>query len=173
MVDDNGFRHSHNACGDTKSEAKQNARDAVFSILENSGIGFDRTRVSIDITPPDVDATISAGKLTEFTIDDPVDVNGNGDRKTFTTDEIPQNVAVWLFEVDCCFDPTLSEKYELVSGMLKVWGIFRGGDDQESVMELHNMEQYVFDAIVDRKWTEITITVNEDSEILHWDVIID
>ena len=121
------------------------------------------------LSPPNIDANVIHGDLVEFTIDDPV--GNEGDRKKFTTNEIPQNVALWLFGMDCCFDPTLSEKYELVSAMLKVWGVFKGGDNKDTIMDFHEMEPYVFEAIAERQWTEITITLNEENQILHWDLI--
>ncbi len=171
VVDENGFEHNHKGYGDTKSEAKRNAINAVFSILENSGIGFDRDSVIVDITSPNIDAKVEAGRLVEFTMDDPV--GNEGDRKTFTTEYIPQNAAFWLFGMECCFDSTLSEKYELVSTMLKVWGVFRGGDSQDSVMALHNMSFEIFEAIAKREWTEITMTINAEGIITNWELIND
>jgi hypothetical protein len=61
-----------------------------------------------------------------------------------------RNSTPGVFGVDC-FEPALLERYELVSAKLKVWGVFRGGDSQGNVMDLHEMEPHIFEAIAERQ----------------------
>lgn len=47
--------------------------------------------------------------------------NPEGEKIKFSTSEISDNTAYWIFGLDC-FEPNLSERSELVIAMLKIWG---------------------------------------------------
>ncbi|HOS16814.1 MAG TPA: hypothetical protein PKX15_07395 [Bacteroidales bacterium] len=148
---------------DTKREAKQAAKNVPMPTMMKLPTSIKKI---ISINPPQVDAKIINGYLSEFTVYD------SDDQKiSFSTEEISQNTALWVFEIDDCFDSSLSEEYELVIAMLKIWRVFKGGVNRETVQNLHNLSDSDFDTIVNRNWNEIKINIDENNNFI-WDIII-
>lgn len=148
---------------DTKREAKQAAKDVPMPTMMKLSTSIKKL---ISINPPQVDAKIINGYLSEFTVYDPDD-----QKISFSTEEISQNTALWIFGIDDCFDSSLSEEYELVIAMLKIWRVFKGGVNRETVQNSHNLSDANFEDIVNRNWNEIIINIDENNNFI-WDIIL-
>ncbi|MDR1878127.1 MAG: hypothetical protein LBQ64_01010 [Bacteroidales bacterium] len=122
----------------------------------------------IKIAPPEISAIVGDGHLQSFKMFCPY---MEEDKEHSVPEEMSENTAFWVFGLDC-FDIKLSEQYELVSAMLKVWGVYKGGDSADTVKSLHNLSDQNFDIIAAKTWKTITINISEDESSLSWNITL-
>jgi hypothetical protein len=141
----------------TKKEAKRQAGQVECD-----------TPPEIKIEPPIVSAIVNDGHLFSFEMYCPLTEEN---KNHLVPNDMSENTAFWVFGLDC-YDNSLSKKYELVSAMLKIWNVYKGGDSADTVKTLHNLSDQNFDIISAKTWKKIKLTVNEDENKLYWDIII-
>jgi len=117
------------------------------------------------IEPPFVDAEVVNGYLCSFSM-----YSANMEKVKFSTSEISDNTAYWVFGLDC-FEPDLSERSEQVIAMLKIWGVYRGGKDKKSILKTNNLSERDYNIIADKLWNEIKIEYDEGYN-MHWTVTV-
>lgn len=150
----------------SKKDAKKAAKEAEYPGPRNSKATIKMDPVKkVSIEPPYVDAEVVNGYLCNFSM-----YNPEGEKIKFSTSEISDNTAYWVFGLDC-FDPKLTERSELVIAMLKIWGVYRGGKDKKAIMEIHNLTEEYFDIIADKSWSNINIKFDEEDN-MYWDITI-
>jgi hypothetical protein len=152
--------------GSSKSDAKRQRKNAECPCCDSSKLAAKIENVKkIFIEPPLVDAEVVNGYLCNFSM-----YNPEGEKIKFSTSEISDNTAYWIFGLDC-FEPNLSERSELVIAMLKIWGVYRRGKDKKAIMEIHNLTEEYFDIIADKSWSNINIKFDEEDN-MYWDIIV-
>jgi|SRR5690606_18174661 len=129
----------------SKSEARAQARAAC------SGEGI--------ITPPDVDVVAYRGYLSHFTIEDL-----DGKRNTFSTEEISQAEFSFFFGMPCANDEKVEDSRKLIT-ILKIWGLYRGGYNVETIMKLHYLTPDDVKKLITRRYYGGTIIVEDDGTI--------
>lgn len=146
-------------CFPTKKEAKKYAKEHYGNGSKKNSISKDYSTIDIRILPPHVDAVVRCGHLMEFSVMTPI-----GTIATLTMDDMSENTALWYFGMDC-FDETRSERWELVACALMTWGLFRGGNSEEEIMNNHNLSPELFNLIADKKWSKLIADVHEEDHI--------
>ncbi len=147
--------------GANKSDAKRRARNAECPCCKKSK----STTKKIFIDPPYVDAEVINGYLCNFSIHNP-----ENKKVKFSTSEISDNTAYWLFGLDC-FESDLSEKSELVIAILKIWGVYKGGKEKKAIIKKHNLTDKYFDIIANKSWSNINIIFDEEDN-MHWNITV-
>lgn len=155
-----GFCYGYeNSKREARKEAKEASKgDPCYPEQKKRAVKADPTvSVKIHILPPHIDAKVINGHLAYFSIENP-----QGKRVVFSTHDISENTAFWVFGMDC-FDPELSTKAELVAAMLKIWGVYVHGEESEKELKrIHQLSDEHFAIIAEKRWNQITIECYED-----------
>ena len=144
----------------SKRDAKRRAREQEPPCIP--GIPLERGETLIG--PPDIDAQVENGQLVEFSIK-----NLSGIEHLFTTTDIDQNAALWIFGMNC-FDPDLSEDWELVKALLKVWGLYIGGSTETEIKSQHNLCDDDITLLAHRNWNCIEF-ICDQAGVYHWNFV--
>jgi len=135
----------------SKSDAKDDAQDACG---EGNGVITSRPRIDTEL----IDGHVASFKALDLV----------GYKKSWSVADIPENEFFWLAGVTEFFHPDKSTKLSRVTTILKVWDIYRGGANEESIKEKHNLDNQKFNKLAAKDWYGLKITIDEDGEI-HWD----
>jgi len=167
--DGNIVRRGHGR-EDSEKKANKKANGFVCSTGGGTGtgigtgnswtyVGENGETFEVTITPPKVNASIIDGHLEYSEIINP----WTNEFHRFTSNEISQNELAWLTGL-CFFDGSLSEEHKLVATMLKVLGVYLGGNSTTEIMSLHNLTAEQFEAIATKSWESATITQTEKND---------
>lgn len=129
----------------SKSDARSQARAACGNAFA--------------LVPPAVDAQVVGGSLTRFTIN-----NLDNVRRTFDVSEISENAVFYFYGLECA-DPTSLTNAEKAMTILKIWGIYRGGQTEEEISALHFLSRDQFQKLIERKYKGLKIVINDDDTI--------
>ena len=161
--ENNNWMCSDMGTATSKREARRQANASECPCC--SKLTKDPYKKEITIDPPLINAEVVNGHLCSFEMD-----NWQGKICKFTTSEIDENTAFWIFGLDC-FDSNVSSPAKLVAAMLKIWGLYRGGNCKKSIMKLHNLNEEQFDMIVKKVWKTIIVKFDEQDN-MYWDISV-
>lgn len=153
-----------------KSAANRVKNEIVCNLNPNNETGQGEPQIDIQILPPNVNAVISCGYMDFFEIINPF----NDEIEHFTSDEISENSLAWLVGL-CFYDSSETERVELLIAQLKVWGIYRGGENENEIKNIYHLEQSQIEIILAKSWHHISLRkiMEEDEngniqEVLQW-----
>jgi len=139
------------SCG-LKGGSATNKDDAEAAAKKACGDSF-------VLTPPPVDAQIYRGHLAAFTVQ-----NLERERVTFSAGEVSEDLFQYLFgfanEGAAKLKPVA-----IVVALLKIWGIYRGGDSEEAVRNQHALSADVFGRLAKRKFGGLKLAVANDGKL--------
>lgn len=133
-----------------KSDARAQARK---SCVQAAGIIF----------PPNVDIIAYRGYLASFSVK-----NLDGKLVTFSTEEISQAKFSFFFGLPCANDEKIEEVQKVIT-ILKIWGIYRGGLNEESVKKFHFLSTDDYKRLSMRKYYGGKICI-EDDDTISWNL---
>lgn len=133
----------------SKSEAKAQGAAACGSI--------------VILTPPLVDLIAYRGQLASFTI-----ANLDGKSVTFSATEIKETEFSFFFGLPFANDEKVEDARKVIT-ILKIWGIYRGGQNAESLKKLHNLSDKDYKKLYRRQYFEGKITI-QDNGLNTWEL---
>jgi hypothetical protein len=136
---------SHSGNADSKRVAKREAKAACAD--------------SFAITPPPIDAQVNQGQLANFSV-----YNLDGERVSFSSAEISQETFLYVVGMDCA-NPKELDSAKIAAAILKIWGVYRGGMNADSIRKRHCLSTKQFDRLVQKKFAGMTLTVNDDGSL--------
>lgn len=115
------------------------------------------------VTPPDVNAHVLRGYLASFTVADL-----DGKKITYSTQEISEAQFAFFFGLPCGKDEKI-DKVDKVIAVLKIWGIYRGGLNAETIKKLHFLSDDDYGKLAERNYFGGSIIV-EDDRTIRWNL---
>lgn len=141
-----GYAPSH---ADAKKEAKAACTSRIASDKD-----------TFDIIPPLVNAVMYRGYLSHFTAE-----NLDGKSITFSVEEIRQSECLWFFGLPCAAYEHISPARKAIT-ILKIWGIYRGGNNVDTIKKLHYLSDDGFIKLINRQYIGLQIIIEDDGRII-------
>jgi hypothetical protein len=113
------------------------------------------------IAPPLVDIVAYRGYLSHFTV-----FNLDGNPTIFSTGEISECEFSFYFGFPCSKTEVISDERKAIV-ILKILGVYRGGQTVLQIKTLHNLTDQNFSKLIKKEFDNGTLTV-EDNGTLKW-----
>ena len=112
------------------------------------------------IIPPLVEVTAHRGYLASFSVE-----NLDGKLITFSAEEIGQAEFSFFFGLPCAKEEKIDEVQKVIT-ILKIWGIYRGGQNKEVIKKNHFLSEDDYKTLVSRYYFGGQIIIEDDDTII-------